>query len=418
MRLRSRLNAENEERPTSTGKFKVGSWDGSASSPSTPMPGPSPRISPRPSPAMVPVDASPDLLFEMEEEQGLSQQTGNLSSTPFQEIPQGTSVRSDQARLDAEPSTPAARRTISADRAGKPWNQPSQGQTRVNFRDILSEAKETTSTSGLSSSNLSIPVGSPISQRGQTRVSQKERKKMQKEQLQSTSSDGHRKATLDATSTPQPAAPITSPWKRIEPRRTNSAQEEASLLTTRRAALAPRQQLPTRGSSDAVQSVKTGHFPKLDQSKEGRSSSSPITPPSGKPVASTIQSIRHTPMITSSRTSVDARTSMAEILSQQQTEKTAIKEAVAKRSLQEIQEEQEFQEWWDAESRRVQEEDAQSSTPRGRKAGSGRGRGDGRRNRGRGGSSTSTTSRDTSQTQLAAQEAVRKGRGGRRGRGE
>lgn len=50
--------------------------------------------------------------------------------------------------------------------------------------------------------------------------------------------------------------------------------------------------------------------------------------------------------------------SMADILEQQQTEKEIFRGAVAKRNLQEIQEEQAFQEWWDAESRKVRSQEA------------------------------------------------------------
>ena len=49
---------------------------------------------------------------------------------------------------------------------------------------------------------------------------------------------------------------------------------------------------------------------------------------------------------------------MADIIGQQVREQELVKEAVAKRSLQEIQQEQAFQEWWDQESRRAQEEEA------------------------------------------------------------
>ncbi|RSL94382.1 hypothetical protein CEP52_012657 [Fusarium oligoseptatum] len=49
---------------------------------------------------------------------------------------------------------------------------------------------------------------------------------------------------------------------------------------------------------------------------------------------------------------------LADIIGQQEREQEAVKEAVAKRSLQEIQQEQAFQEWWDQESRRTQEEEA------------------------------------------------------------
>lgn len=66
--------------------------------------------------------------------------------------------------------------------------------------------------------------------------------------------------------------------------------------------------------------------------------------------------------------------SMSDILEQQQTEKDIFREAVAKRNLQEIQEEQAFQEWWDAESRKVRSEEASR-----KEAGEGeRGRGRGR----------------------------------------
>jgi hypothetical protein len=61
--------------------------------------------------------------------------------------------------------------------------------------------------------------------------------------------------------------------------------------------------------------------------------------------------------------------SMADIIGQQRREQDLIKEAVAKRSLQEIQEEQAFQEWWDQESRRTQEEEAMKARSSGAASG-------------------------------------------------
>ncbi|ESZ92510.1 hypothetical protein SBOR_7102 [Sclerotinia borealis F-4128] len=90
--------------------------------------------------------------------------------------------------------------------------------------------------------------------------------------------------------------------------------------------------------------------------------------------------------------------SMTDIIGMQQREQEVIKEAVAKRSLNEIQEEQAFQEWWDQESKRAQEEEtlrtkaSTSGTGRGGgKSGGGRGKGGsrGRGGRGRGGSGDS-----------------------------
>jgi hypothetical protein len=86
---------------------------------------------------------------------------------------------------------------------------------------------------------------------------------------------------------------------------------------------------------------------------------------------------------------------MADILSQQQTEKDIIKEAVAKRSLQEIQEEQAFQEWWDQEEAatkaRLLEVESRAQLPSssrgrgGKSSRGGRGKGRDRMERGGGG---------------------------------
>jgi len=72
---------------------------------------------------------------------------------------------------------------------------------------------------------------------------------------------------------------------------------------------------------------------------------------------------------------------MSEIVAHQLAEKDLIKEAAAKRDLQEIQAEQEFQMWWEAESARVQEAEQKaaagpakaSKKPRSRGGGRGRG---------------------------------------------
>ena len=57
---------------------------------------------------------------------------------------------------------------------------------------------------------------------------------------------------------------------------------------------------------------------------------------------------------------------MADIIHEEQAGKAAIKEAVAKRSLQEIQQEQEFLQWWGLESRAVQEAAAKAASSSGK----------------------------------------------------
>ena len=94
---------------------------------------------------------------------------------------------------------------------------------------------------------------------------------------------------------------------------------------------------------------------------------------------------------------------MADILSQQLTEKTAVKEAVAKRSLQEIQQEQEFQEWWDKEAQKFQEEEIQSITPASRRGRGGHGRG---RRRGGGKGGVRSSEGEVASPQTPDKEAV------------
>jgi hypothetical protein len=107
---------------------------------------------------------------------------------------------------------------------------------------------------------------------------------------------------------------------------------------------------------------------------------------------------------------------MADIIDLQAREQEVIKEVAKPRNLQEIQEEQAFQEWWNLESRRAQEEEnarsrvggggnrvggkerrdlnGTSSAGRGNKGGRGRGRGrGGDRGRGRGGGGEASAAR-------------------------
>ena len=106
--------------------------------------------------------------------------------------------------------------------------------------------------------------------------------------------------------------------------------------------------------------------------------------PSGKGMAvsttpiPTPQSVRHIPLPTHSPTSPSQHMTMHEILSLQQAEKDYVRDAAAKRSLQEIQQEQEFQAWWDQESKRVIQEEEQRKRTEDRSAKASRGRGKGR----------------------------------------
>jgi hypothetical protein len=125
-----------------------------------------------------------------------------------------------------------------------------------------------------------------------------------------------------------------------------------------------------------------------------------------------------------------------EILSLQEAEKTLIRDAAAKRSLQEIQQEQEFQAWWDEESKRVIQEEEQRkraedravrTAARGRSKGrggrGGRGKGQDKKD-GEAEGDRGKQSRDVGEGPAAApakttpkQDSAERGRGGRGHRG-
>jgi hypothetical protein len=54
------------------------------------------------------------------------------------------------------------------------------------------------------------------------------------------------------------------------------------------------------------------------------------------------------------------RLGLQDIISQEEAQKELIKEYASKRSLQEIQEEQEFLRWWESESKRIQAEEEEA----------------------------------------------------------
>jgi hypothetical protein len=127
------------------------------------------------------------------------------------------------------------------------------------------------------------------------------------------------------------------------------------------------------------------------------------------------QSIRHSP----APVEPSLQLSIADIVEQERLQKELLKEAVAKRDLGEIQAEQEFAEWWEKESRRVQgyedepEEAAKGDAAKGgakkgprrkpRGEGSGRGGGRGKARGGPAGGTGNGQGRGQSQAQVQTQ---------------
>jgi inhibitor of Bruton tyrosine kinase len=270
--------------------------------------------------------------------------------------------RSTSTMPTIQPSSP----TPSSLR-GVPWVSPVISGDKRNLKDIITE----TSQSRVSNLTLGM-TDRPSNQSGTAfsqRMSQRERKKFQ--QLQAQENLAAQQSAADARQ---------SPWQMAGKNSTLSTREdsvEEKAKNPSKTAMTLRQTVA--GASSAHPDPRPGPSPKV----QSRSVSQPISgslantkpiptgtsstiskmkaSPSLSPVSTqpAIQSIRHTPRPERSVPGPAGQASLASILVQQQAEKDEIREAAtAKHNLQDIQAEQEFQQWWDQESKRVMEAEA------------------------------------------------------------
>ena len=313
------------------------------------------------------------------------------SPKAYGSIAGSTSPSSYPAR--AAKTTPSFPEPMSS-HSKKPWGPPAMATPKVDMRNILAQA----SSNRVSNIAAALSVHGSHSEASTTgfhqKLSQRERKKQN--QLQQ----------------PQAPQPIATPTpvlaeNRAESSKAASPWQVASTgpkVSLKDVLGADNRKLPSQQGSVArtpsplnLRQTVSGKVPTTRRSASGppispapvqrRTASTPVIPGSTgqitpSPLRSSsnqlrIQSIRHT----AAPAEPTLQLSMADILSQQQTEKDIIKEAVAKRSLQEIQEEQAFQEWWDEESRKVKAEAEEAAKPatRGRRGIRGKGRGGSRR---------------------------------------
>ncbi|KAL1388635.1 hypothetical protein HDK64DRAFT_299181 [Phyllosticta capitalensis] len=340
-------------------------------------------------------NAAADLMFDMDEEvdldgeqsRGLSSKsppaTGDkivddIISTPKSDRKTApaatTSVHSASSWLADDVFPPIA--TPLARQADQPWGTAPLATNKLDLKAIMSAEGSN------KPSNISIALSEQKKEeRGAgasfAKMSQKERKKqLQQQQVTAT----HLANVAEESKT-------TSPWQMKSPAAKTEPQHPANKPPTqpptpqskssqpRTPQLTMRQTIANNGSSAKAKASPT-QAPTPSQPTSHRPQPSPhasndntklMSAPAannGKGFAITQnslgsqppQSIRHIQQEQHSEPTLQL--SMQEILSQQAAEKAMIKDAAAKRSLQEIQQEQEFQEWWDKESRRAMELEA------------------------------------------------------------
>lgn len=371
-------------------------------------PGQSPAIKPMMSPSLDPIASSPP------EEVWFNSRGKVLPSPRLRPQQMGTAST-------LTPRTPKSSPMIGKDSptSNVPWNLAPLAGQKAGIRDIMAQAAsgQTSSLSqGLATgSSLSDASPGPFSL-GPAKMSQKDRKRMQ----QAQSSPGATSPSSPAFQSSPGSKP--APWQNVPAQKATtlkdllnqpiaepvtkspSARPNAPQLTMRQTVANPRPivggskpMIGPAGQSTLQQrdlSVSKaspspgGENPRPSPTPRKNPSLAPLLASDSRPIP---HSIRHQPPI-----EPVLGLSMSDIVAQQQLEKDIVKEAVAKRDLQEIQVEQEFQEWWAKESARVQEAEksqtAATSSKSGKRHRSGGGRGGGGKSgRGKEGPSKSTT---------------------------
>ncbi|CAK7244803.1 MAG: hypothetical protein STHCBS139747_006349 [Sporothrix thermara] len=333
-----------------------------------------PAASPSPSPAAHPrvnaVAASPLSTFAPPAtpaqriagrfaRRGTPTPTGAVSSTPDSAMPMPSKMDSNGVR---------------------PWGSPATtpgASSKLDLRAIMTESTEestapfitTSKRSGISASleaqreaaeDVSAAVSLP--RIAPPKMSQKERKKQQQQQQQQQL---QQQAQSLAKSTPKGPAWDTSQTASSSP---GQAKQQPTHLV-------PPLTSPAVAGSGSSPDPKLGSLPKPTTKKPhaGPRAASPDTrfagqrrssaaagPSSLSSSSSAVQQfLPHSKVYIKPAPKAEPvlGLTMADIFLQQQLEQETMKEAVAKRSLQEIQQEQAFQEWWDQESQRTQEEE-------------------------------------------------------------
>ncbi|POS85482.1 hypothetical protein EPUL_002090, partial [Erysiphe pulchra] len=235
--------------------------------------------------------------------------------------------------------------------SAKGWSSTRPTSLKTDMREIMAQAE---------SSHSSISSVTPLSRKlkdeintklSQPKLSQKERKKKQFQQATN-------KIQLSEPSrNDKPPNQITTPW------RTPVRGPSISIGDFTDKPLSKFESFQNDQSSSLTR-AKPAKLPESHSPSETRNKSRYIkkNPKQASQTGSEGVFVHSKRYIVSVKNAEPALTlPMADIIGQQEREQEIIKEAMSRRSLREIQEEQAFQEWWDKESRRIQMAEAEEN---------------------------------------------------------
>lgn len=276
---------------------------------------------------------------------------------------------------------------------GSPWRQTTLSMPKLDLKDIIQSESTTRSGSrsaladGLAAQKTKDGNGG-VPRLAQPKMSQKERKRHQQQQqelatqaalLAAAPKTAWEKSPGDKSAPPpwkiatgkskaktvlteSSPAPTAQPKNHLLP-----GEAVTSSIPIHRRTASPDTRFPGQQRTP-VTSTSTG-TPKPSTSASRPTAESPATKNENKPL------VPHSKNYIIPAKKEDAFAGyygMADIIAQERREQEMVREAArAKRSLQEIQQEQAFQEWWDAESKRMQAEEEEKERRKALAAGGG-----------------------------------------------
>ncbi|KAM0277729.1 hypothetical protein ACHAQH_005590 [Verticillium albo-atrum] len=349
------------------------------------------------SPMLHPKDSHADLMFDMDDEgpstsvsvlrsprqrplsvrphpgKGQFDESAGSSSQPDPTVV-GDSARSPGsvsplADPTQYPFTPKQTRDTGKGKSASsnsPWGATPLSTSKLDLREVMTA---TPPKSALSASLAAQNMTESSPRASQPKMSQKERKKQQQAQAAAQAAQELESRQPKAAWDPESSADKPAPWKVVEPGSKTSLKDT---LTSGRAAMpaapaaAPKAKPLIAAEITPSKSIRRTASPDTRFSGQSRVNSSPAMPAASTARGSPKPLVPHSKsyMAPARKTESFLGLGMEDIIVQQRLEQEAVREAVAKRSMQEIQQEQEFQQWWDLESRRIQMEEEARQSPR------------------------------------------------------
>ncbi|KAI1478140.1 hypothetical protein F4774DRAFT_177265 [Daldinia eschscholtzii] len=242
---------------------------------------------------------------------------------------------------------------------GNPWGPSSLPTSRLDLREVLAESRPAQSAL---SAELAAEKKEASSRSTPQKISQKERKRQLQQQQAELAARQESQSQQSQSPWTKVGEKKDSPWQKT-PLASKASLTDISEHSPGLSAGPPKPKplLAAEASSSKSIPRRTAspdtRFPG-QKSNSGTQVSTPSTQSKSQHLTPHSKSyIKRAP-----KPEQEIGLGLADIIGEQRREQESVREAVAKRSLQEIQQEQAFQEWWDQESRRMQEEEARRTT--------------------------------------------------------